>query len=339
MGERFDLDSSSASHTMLGIRYLKVPATTYVLQYNKGQVVRQGAGLSFFYFAPTTVIAQIPVSSVDNPFAFTEVSSDFQEVTVQGSLTYRVAEPLRLATMLDYTIDAAGRYRSDDPGKLSERLVQAVQTASRSFIQSQPLRGLLAGSAPLVDNVLKAVGESSTAKQLGVEILGASVASIKTEPEMTKALQAEAREQLLREADEAIYARRNASVELERTIRENELNTEIAVASKQRQVRETTMQAEIAVEQQRSELVDIRVANERKEAESRGGALQAILNPVRDVDWRTLLAMQGNATASTLISSAFDQLSKNAEKIGQLNITPDLLQSLLKAEHAATKGR
>ena len=30
-----------------------------------------------------------------------------------------------------------------------------------------------------------------------------------------------------------------------------------------------------------------------------------------------------------MISSAFDQLAQNADKIGQLNITPDLLQSLL----------
>jgi hypothetical protein len=121
-------------------------------------------------------------------------------------------------------------------------------------------------------------------------------------------------------------------VELERTIRENELNTEIAVALKQRQVRETKMEAEIAVEQQRAALVDNRVANERKEAEARGAALQAILGPLQGVDWRMLLAMQGNVTSSTLISSAFDQLSQNAQKIGQLNISPDLLQSLLQAK-------
>ena len=79
---------------------------------------------------------------------------------------------------------------------------------------------------------------------------------------------------------------------------------------------------------QRSALVDTRVANERKEAESRGVALKAMLDPVRDVDWRTLLAMQGTADSSTLIASAFDQLAQGAEKIGQLNISPELLQAL-----------
>jgi hypothetical protein len=59
-----------------------------------------------------------------------------------------------------------------------------------------------------------------------------------------------------------------------------------------------------------------------------------LLDPVRDVDWRTLLAMQGRTDSATLISSAFDQLAGNAEKIGQLNISPDLLNALLD-----TKGR
>jgi hypothetical protein len=285
--------------------------------------------LTFWYFAPTSVIAQVPVSSVDVPFAFTEVSSDFQDITVQGSLTYRVADAARVATLLDYTVDIFGRYRSEDPAKPGERLVQAMQTAARSFVQSQPLRTLLGASDGLVERIASSLGQSSTLSQLGLEVLDVSVASIKADPEMAKALQAESRERLLQRADEAIYARRNTSVELERTIRENELQTEIVVAQKERHVRETQMQGAIAVEQQRSALVDTRVANERKEAESRGAALQSILAPVRDIDWRTLLAMQGHADASTMIASAFDQLSKNAEKIGQLNITPDLLKSLL----------
>ena len=46
--------------------------------------------------------------------------------------------------------------------------------------------------------------------------------------------------------------------------------------------------------------------------------------------------MQGNADASTMVASAFDQLSRNAEKIGQLNITPDLLQALLPREKSSS---
>jgi regulator of protease activity HflC (stomatin/prohibitin superfamily) len=314
---------------MFGLRYLIAPATTFVLQYKNGKVVRRGNGLSFLYYAPTSVLALVPVTSVDVPFAFTETSADFQESTIQGNLTYRIIDPERLAALLDYTVDLNGRYKSNDPSKVGERLIQATQTAARAFIQSQKLRALLTSSAQLTAAIREAMQHSTTVEGLGIEVLDVTVGSIKADPEMAKALQAEAREQLLKEADEAIYARRNASVELERTIKENEFKTAITVAEKQRLVNETKMTGEIAVEQQRSQLVETRVANERKEAEARGASLQAILAPVRDVDWRVLLAMQGNASEGTMISSAFDQLARNAEKIGQLNITPDLLQALL----------
>src|SRR5262245_5877605 len=107
-------------------------------------------GLSFCYFAPNSVLAQVPVTSVDVPFAFTDTSADFQETTVQGNLTYRVTDPEKLATLLVHTVDHAGRYRSDDPSKLGERLTQTTQTAARAFLQSQKLRALLTSSAQLV---------------------------------------------------------------------------------------------------------------------------------------------------------------------------------------------
>ena len=138
--------------------------------------------------------------------------------------------------------------------------MQAAQTGG-SFIQSRPLRSVLVTSNELVESVAAALRAAATITQLGIEILDVAIAALKPDPEMTKAVQAQAREQLLREADRAIYERRNASVELERTIRENELNTEIAVAQKRQQVRETEMQAEIVVEQKRSALVESRIKN------------------------------------------------------------------------------
>ncbi len=102
---------------MLGIRYLKVPATTYVLHYKAVRFVKHGRAF-VFYFAPTSVIAQVPISSVDVPFAFTETSSDFQDVTVQGSLTTASRSQPDWPALLDYTVNVRGRYESEDPSKL-----------------------------------------------------------------------------------------------------------------------------------------------------------------------------------------------------------------------------
>ena len=318
---------------MFGVAFKKVPPTTYVMQHRRGQLSREGVGLSFFYFLPTSVIVEVPLASRDVPFVFDEVTADFQEATIQGELTYRVSDAKRIASMLDFSVDSAGRYRSDDPDRLNDRLIHAAQILARSFTQRHELGDLLVSSDALVQAISEGLRQSEAVEMLGIELLGLSILSIKATPEMTKALQAGAREQLLLKADEAVHARRNAAVEMERQIKENELNTEIAVKQKKRQVRETQMAADIAVEQQRAKLVDRRVENQNKEAEARGNALRAILEPLKTVDWRTLTAASsGAANPKMLIAMAFRDMADNAAKIGKLNISPELLNSLLESD-------
>jgi hypothetical protein len=317
---------------MIGIRYLKVVPTTYVLHFKGGKLKRQGPGLSFFYYAPTSELVLVPMESTDVPFVYNEVTADFQEVTIQGELTYRITDPRRVAEVLNFSVDERGRHRSEDPQRLGERLIHAAQIGTRSFTQKRPLREVLVSSDALVSDVLVVLANSAVVQMLGIEILGLSVLAIKPTPEMAKALQADAREEMLRKADEAIYARRNAAVAMERTIKENELNTEIAMEEKRRLVRETQMAAEIAVEQQRATLVDQRVANERKEADARAHALQVTLEPLKSVDWRVLLAAGGGADPKLNIALAFRELAENAQKIGELNISPDLLSAMLRRD-------
>ncbi len=315
---------------MFGIRYLKAAHTTYVLHHAGGKARREGAGLSFFYYAPASTISLVPLASMDVPFAFAELTADFQSVTIQGQLTYRIAEPRRAAALLDFSVNARGDYRSEDPAVLPERLVHAAQVLARGFTQRLSLREVLTQGDALVAQVLPALRKDEAVTILGVEVLGLSVLSVKPAPETAKALEAEAREALQRRADEAIYARRNAGVEQERLIKENELNTEIAVEEKRRVVRETQMAAEVSVEEKRRQLIDARVENERKDADARGYALEAVIRHVRDLDWRTLLALGGGGIDSRLlIAEAFRQLATNAQKIGELNVTPDLLKSLI----------
>jgi hypothetical protein len=44
---------------MFGIKFIKAEPTTYLLQYRGGQIVREGLGLSFFYYAPTTSLVAV----------------------------------------------------------------------------------------------------------------------------------------------------------------------------------------------------------------------------------------------------------------------------------------
>lgn len=315
---------------MLGIAYLKAPPTTYVLHYKGGRLKREGAGLAFLHYAPTSTVVMVPAGSADVPFMWSEVTADFQEVSIQGQLTYQVVEPKRLAAMLDYSVDAAGRHRSDDPDKLEERLVQTAQVLGRAIIGRLGLREALGVSELLAREVLAGLRASPSMTMLGVEPLGLAVLSVRATPDMARALEAATREQLQREADESIYARRNAAVEQERIIKESELETELAVQAKQRELRERTLAADIAIEEQRTVLIDRKVANDKQDADGRAYAIDATLKPFKAADWKTLMAISaGGGDPRSTIALAFRELAENATKIGELNISPDLLKSLL----------
>jgi regulator of protease activity HflC (stomatin/prohibitin superfamily) len=340
---------------MLGFRFIKVEPTDFVLQYKRGKVVREGAGQSFFYFAPTSSLVRIPVGSVDVPFIFEEVTADFQEVTVQGQLTYRIADAKKLSQLMNFTLAPNGKqYASDDPHKLPQRLVNHTQVLTRASLKSLRLREALGQSDVLVASLRHGLQSADTIASLGIEILGLSILAIKPTPETSRALEAEAREQILREADEAIYARRNAAVEQERAIRENELNTEIAVENKKRQIREAQMDAEkavqqkkreireaemaakIAIEQKNKELVALSTANARQEADSKAYAIAGIMKSIAGTDPKTLQALTTvGMDPGQLVALAFKELAESADKIGQLNVSPDLLRELL--ERGASK--
>ncbi|MNL20089.1 hypothetical protein D3C87_1413210 [compost metagenome] len=196
-------------------------------------------------------------------------------------------------------------------------------------------------------NITDGLLNSNAIIMLGIEVLSINILAIKASPEMERALETQTRESLQQEADHAIYARRNFAVEQERKIKESELNTEIAIEEKNKQIaekqaetevqkaenelklREMKVQADIAIENQRKVLLEQKTENERKEAETQGYVLETTLKPYENLDWKILTALNNNSDPKFNISLAFRELAENAGKIGNLNISPELLDSLL----------
>lgn len=340
---------------MLGIQFIKVEPTEFVLQYKGGKVVREGAGLAFFYYAPTSSLVRVPVGSVDVPFIFEEVSADFQKVTVQGQLVYRVANPRALSSLMNYTLAANGKgYSSEDPTKLAQRLINHVQVLTSASLKAMSLRQALGEVDRLASAVREGLIAAGAIQAMGVEVLGLTMLAIRPTPETSRALEAETREMILLQADEAIYMRRNAAVLQERAIKENELNTEIAIENKKRQIREAQMEAEksvqqkqrelreaematrIALEEKNRELLSISTANVRIEADAKAYGISAMMAALAQADPKILQALtSAHMDASQLVAMAFRDLAENADKIGELNISPDLLRQLMAKESAS----
>jgi regulator of protease activity HflC (stomatin/prohibitin superfamily) len=296
---------------MLGIGYFKAQPTEFVRKVAGGRVKREGQALSFYYLKRRTSIVVVPVSSADAAFVFNEQTGNYQAVTIQGQLTYRILEPRRTMELLNYVIDPKRRaHVSQDPERLKQRIVVAVQMETRRQVEGKSLEGVLGNAASISAEVQEEVRSRALLAPLGVELISLNFTSVSPNPEVGKALEAEYRETLLRRADEAIYARRAAAVEEEGKIKSNEL------------------EGEISLERERERLIDLEAANDRKKSQAWGErreleagftarASEMELAPYRDLDPRKVLAL------------AMRDIGNNAGKVGNLNITSEVLAGLL----------
>ncbi|MHA2251853.1 MAG: SPFH domain-containing protein [Candidatus Kariarchaeaceae archaeon] len=280
--------------------HYKGDPSKYIIKYVSGKIKKQGYGLSFMYIKYKTSIIAIPTNTIDSHFIFNEMTKNFQSISLQGHFTYRIKDPSKMDTLLDFQIDpTTGEYLAEDPEKLELRIKNVVQMATRGEIIKLDLEDALAINITLADTVIENVKRAPLLDEMGIDILSITFNSIKPTPEIEKALEAEYRESLQRKADESIYSRRAAAVEQERKIQENELNTEIIL------------------EQGRKELIALNGENTLKEAEINSKAKDLELEVYEKVDPRMLLAL------------ALNQLSANADRIGNLTITSEILSSLL----------
>ncbi len=288
--------------------YYKGEPNTYTICFKNGKVKKHGAGINFWYSPLTTTVSAIPIASQESHFVFTETTADFQEITIQGSFTYRLDEPLEIAARLDYSVETGKkRYKTEDPGKLVQRVVNVVQAHTRTLVSQLPLERALTEVGGLADNVLRHVAAAADLNALGVVIEGLHFTAINATPEMQKALEADFREGLSKRADQAIYDRRKAAVEEERKIRETEMNTEVEL------------------ENRKKALVDTQARNELKLAESRAKAEELKLTPY------------GDMPPQALVGLALKEWAANSGSIDNLTITPDLLSKVVNFI-AADKG-
>lgn len=282
------------------MRYFKGDPSSYILRYRNGRLIDHGPGLTFFYLPFNTTIAAIPAASQDAPFIFHEVTGDFQEIAIQGQLSYRLVKPVELSEMLDFSIEPRnGAWRSRDPEKLVQRVVNAVQFNTRSGISAMPMEEALRSVKDLADSVLASVRKAPGLAEMGVAVESLHFSSVKATPEMQKALEADFRESLQQRADQAIYARRKAAVDEESKISRRELDSEVEL------------------EERRRDLVDTQARNQLALAEADAKAEELRLAPY------------GELSPQVLIGLAMRDWAAKGAKIGSLNLSPDLVSQLV----------
>ena len=316
------------------VRHLRGSATTHVEQIRNGRTVHAGVGASFWFRPLSAVLNEVPVDDRELPLLFHARTGDFQDVTVQATITYRVTDPGVAAGRIDFSIDpASGRWRSTPLDQVAALLTESAQQYAIDLLATVDLTTAMTGGVGPVRSVIaEGLGSDARLTETGIAVVGVRVVAVRPEPEVEKALRTPTREQVQQEADRATYERRAVAVERERAIGENELQTQIELARREerlveqrganarREAEESAAAGSIATEAEARRtvaLAEARAEGTRLAGTAQGAAEAARVDAYRDVSETVLLAL------------AAKELAANLPKIETLVLSPDLVSRAL----------
>jgi regulator of protease activity HflC (stomatin/prohibitin superfamily) len=315
------------------LRHLRSTPTHWVRHHVKGRAKREGVGLAFWYRPLTAVLSEVPVDDRELPLLFHARSSDYSDVTVQATVTYRVADPAVAASRLDFSIDPySGAARARPLDQIATLLAELAQQPALDLLARAPLAEALTSVAPVREAVASALSEQPRLADVGVTVVSARVVAIRPEPELERALQTPTREALQADADRATFARRAQAVEQERAIAENELQNKIELARREQQLVEQSganAQRKAELESQ-AQLVRAQgqAEQERTLAQAKADSVRAIGLAEGEAETARLAAYR-DLPQPVLQALALKEFAGKLPEIGQLTVTPDVVTGLL----------
>jgi regulator of protease activity HflC (stomatin/prohibitin superfamily) len=303
------------------VRHLRGTETTHVRHVRRGEVVREGTGMSFWFRPLDAVLSEVPVDDRELPLQFHAQTLDFQDVAVQATVTYRL-DPQVAVQRIDFSINPEnGLYLATPLAQVATILAETTQQHALGVIARSTLtQALTDGVLAVRDAVSEGLAADPRLAETGIRVVGTRVVAIRPEPEVERALQTPTREQLQQESDRATYERRARAVERERAIAENELQNQIELARRQEQlVAQNGLNARRSAEEDAA-ADEIRVGAESDRVRRTGEAAAA--------SEAARLAAYEQLSEGVLMALAVKELAANLPSIEHLTLTPDLLTSL-----------
>ena len=310
----------------MGFKHYKFQPNEYVLVMKNGKVVKQGVGLSFFCNTLNTGMSVVPTVSFDTFFAFDDLlTSDFQGINIQGDISYIIRDYEKVAGMIDFSYTSESGYeekKAEAKQVMGKRITNLAKTSASKFVNARDVKTVIHAQEELAEFLSEEMTSNEAIKELGLDVVTVSILAVSPSVETKRALESATREQILQQQDDAIYKRRNAAIEQERIVKENELNTEIKVAEKEHE--NQMLRQKNALEE-----VELESKVTKKKADARAYANEVVLKAMEAVEKDIFLAiLLSGIDSKTLIAKAFNSLAENTDKIGNLNISPDLLETL-----------
>lgn len=307
------------------VAHIRTDAAAQVLAFRQGRMSRAGRGLSFLFVPASTSIAEIPMDDRQTTLFVHGRSADFQPVTVQGVIDWRVADPRLLADRVDFSINLTTGAWSREPLQRIDGIVSGAATqAVLDRLAGQNVRLLLdEGVEPIRTAIAAALERAHLDSDIGIRIADVRVSNVTPSSELERALQTPTVEALQQKADEATYARRALAVDKERAIAENELANRTELARRE------------------AELIEREALNAKAritaDAESRqiGATADAtaitLVEQARAKAEQARIAIYRDLPPHILFGLAAREFAAQAGQIEHLTITPELGQAIASA--------
>lgn len=213
-------------------RHLRGDPSIHILRFRRGVLRESGRGLSFWFHPMNTSIVEVPMDDRELPFLYHARSRDFQDVTVQGVISFRVTDPEKLAHRVDFHIDLHTGLLTEQPmDKLAALVTELAQQSTWDYLVHTDLVEILEqGFEEIRMRIGAALHQDESLAGMGLETVAVRIAAVRPEAEVEKALRTPTRESIQQQADQATFQRRALAVEKERAIQENELQNKCAGA-------------------------------------------------------------------------------------------------------------
>ncbi|GAB2470120.1 SPFH domain-containing protein [Jatrophihabitans fulvus] len=308
-------------------RHLRVGPTSYVRHLRNGRITHEGLAAAFWFRPLSAVLSEVPMDDRELPLLFHARTADFQDVTVQATVTYRIVDAAAATARIDFAIDpTTGLWTGTPLEQLAGMLTESAQQHALDLLAGVRLDAALTeGVRTVRDRIAEGLQNDARLVTTGVAVLDVRVVAVRPEADVERALQTPTREQIQQDADRATYERRAVAVERERAIAENELQNQIELARRKeqlvtqqgandrRQAEETAAADLVKVQAEASRMRELSAVR----AEATRDQNAAEIEPYAGVDPRVLLAL------------AIRDLAENLPKIEHLTVTPDLLAPVL----------
>jgi len=316
------------------IRHLRVAPTAHVRALRRGRIARDGAGLAFWFLPLSAAISEIPLDDRELPLLFHARTADFQDVTVQATVTYRICDPALAAQRIDFAIDTeSGRWRASPLEQVAGLLTETAQQHGLDLLARTPLLvALVDGISTVRARMSDGLVRDARLAETGISVIDVRVVAIRPEADVERALQTPTREQVQQDADKATFERRAIAVERERAIGANELQTKIELARREEElVAQKGANARLETQESWAAEAIATEASARREvqlAESKAQAIRLVGQAEADAEAARLTAYRDLGQA-TVLGLALKELAANLPQIDHLVLTPDLLAPVL----------